>query len=29
MLTIGENTAKAVINAPMEAVNLGEWMYYN
>jgi hypothetical protein len=27
MFTIGECTAKSVINAPVESVNLGEWMF--
>ena len=27
MLTIGEATAKAIINAPIESINLGEWMF--
>lgn len=27
MFTIGEASAKAIIHAPIEAVNLGEWMF--
>ncbi len=27
MMKIGESTAKAIINAPIEAINLGEWMF--
>lgn len=27
MLTVGEATAKAIINAPIESINLGEWMF--
>jgi hypothetical protein len=27
MIKIGKSTAKAIINAPLEAVNLGEWMF--
>ncbi len=26
-MKIGESTAKAVINAPIETINLGEWMF--
>jgi hypothetical protein len=27
MLTVGEATAKAIVNAPIESINLGEWMF--
>ncbi len=27
MIKMGESTGKAIINAPIEAVNLGEWMF--
>lgn len=27
MMKIGESTAKAVIDAPIEAINLGDWMF--
>lgn len=27
MFTVGEANAKAVINAPIESINLGEWMF--
>lgn len=27
MKTIGESIAKTIINAPIEAINLGEWMF--